>query len=606
MDYLNHSDNILLNRKDLFDILQTAIFGNLKNALMGIYDIQPRKIIVGNSEYGLLSDNAYAVTRTSTGNISVAPGVAINDETSFMVLTEDAPVSATAASGVYGIYLTYKQNRALTGKEQVLPVKAGINAITMHTMLTDGCELQKAVPTSPPAASILLAYVVIDTNAVPVSSTSTLNGDIYLNETEVALPSSISLPAWFTAISAAYKIVRVGEEYIKIDNSKIITERGVHNTIKSHHVAGETVTIAGIIDARQMSLLNVRGMDKVETAISRGTVYIQSAERMLVTRAVVRHTAAPIVTLPTTPILWVNRSRSMGMVTDRVRQIYHGINALKTSIDNDNMNIQDIRYQMLGADQTGDQYVALAAEMRRIQNASMSNQVTLQEMIQSMSNEDIAGYMRSSMNEFKLVVNINYAPPSGMSISQYEARVIRTTITNVMDVYSMENAEYHYTQRKHATGYDAYGDPILEGISLSDTSIKIPINVGEKITVTVRPIDTAGTVGMYSDPITYEFARFDDADYMSYQDIYRIFVPDILETSMMFREYTMYSRELYDQLSTYSNQLQQSEIAINDLTARLTELENRFRLLYNVVQRHIDTLNISATGIVNNIPTGNR
>lgn len=600
MDQFKHSDNIGLNRKDMFNALQNMIYGNLSKLLRGIYNIENLKIICGNSEIGLLSEDDFMVSY-SNGYISVMPGVATNDAESLMYLSSTSRISSALSNGAYRVYVQYKQNKALTGKEVVLPTKGNINTDSLYTLLTDSAEIGITSIGSPvPTGSIELAIVVIASSLVPSAiNYGTLSRDLYMDEVDILIPrtSTTSVPAW----GLDHYIAKIGDEYIEIDASGNILSRGYYDTIVEHHYAGETISIISIIDKRQQSLLKMRGEDAIEKAMARGVAIVNGGEyRSMSTRRIKRHSTTPVISSSTPPVLWENRSRAMNMITERVKNVYYGIQSSGVTISNNKAIIQDLRSRMLGAGE--EERAVLAVEMKRAQQELISSHNAQQEALSVISTDEISGYMKSTPNMFSYVIDVSHASMANDGVVQYEAEVMRSPVSSMAGNNSASTPDRYYSDRIRPVGFNIKGDPIYPSRHASERNyIKIPISIGERVSVKVRAINENDIFGEYSNIVTYEFARYDDNEYVSYQGIYDVIVPDILSSAATLKEYVEYIKDLWDRMSSTNEQIRGYQTSIDEMKNRLTEIEINL-LTFDPIRPVVSKL--KAIADVNSVVTG--
>lgn len=573
MDKFQHSDNISLNRRDLFNALQNMIYGNIDKLIRGIYDYGNLKIICGNSEKGLLSTSDFQVT-CATATVSVNVGVATNDDTSLIYNAIPQTYSvATKANGQYYVWVKYKQAKALIGSEVPLPTKGAINTDNLYTMLTDSAEI--GVDAAVPTGGIALARVAVLANVIPAATNANygnLSRDLYVGEVSGLLPrTGGSWPSYANQFTESYAVARINDEYIRINSSGIIQERGYLNTIVEHHASGSAITVLSIIDMRQDNLLLMRGSDAIEKAAARGITLVGSDSRTLCVRHLKRHSSAPTIASATTPVIWVNRSGHMWMITDRVKDAYYGIQTAATNVSNYKAIIADLRYRILGADDT--EVAALNVEMRKAQQDLISANNLQQEMLAAITNDEISGYMRSSPNIFNYVVEVTHSTMGTDGIIQYEAEVTRSPLASMSETYNLALMEKYYSTRVMPTGY-VNGDAVYPALPAAEyTGIKIPISIGERVTVRVRPINENGIYGGYSNTLSYEFVRYDDSEYIAYQNIYDLIVPNILTSVSTLREYVAYIKDMWEQMSSTNEQIRAYQTELNDLRDRVVAIE---------------------------------
>lgn len=572
MNRFQHSDNITLNRRDLFNVLQDMIYLNQKQVLSGIYNLEPMKILCGQGGAGIPGAPSFRVAR-GDGAITVSPGVAIKDEDNMIVLasTHSIPISGVS-NGIYYVYVTYAQEKSLTGRELTMPAKARINTEHLYTMLADSAAVGiSLVSGGAPVDSIILGTVIIDSGVIPVSSLMTIVRDMNSNEEGGASAINGVLPAWASYYSGAIPM-QINDEYIILNGSKEIQQRGAYNTLVGYHSAGSAAVIPSIVDMRQYSTMSLLSAGAVDRALSIGMLPVGGGYRRVATRRVNRIRSTPDISLGQNPVTWTNRARSIGAISDRVKNMYYSIQSSAIDAENSRAMIQDIRYRMLGASE--EEVAGLSVELRAAQRDLVSANNSYQDMLSSIGKSEVSKYMKSVPNAFTLAVDIADAYAIQDGIVQYEAEVKRVSASSVSDINSISSTERAYSWRMHPIGYDITGDPRYAEQDIHGIKrIYVPINIGERVSIRVRGIDANGICSGYGNTITYDFTSFNDSEYLAYQNIYDMIFPDVLANAATLREYTQYMKNMWDEMSSMNDIVKKYQSEIDSMHSEIEQLK---------------------------------
>ena len=568
MDMFNHSDNMNLNRGDLFRAIQGAMASNLSKVINALYVVHPYRILSGIKSNGMLSDTSFLVEIVG-GNIKVNPGVAIKDAETFIYNSSPQIISVSGkVSGLYYVYARYAQEKTTTGKEVYLPTKGNIHPDSQYTVLLDSCSIE--ISTVLPAESIALAMVVINSNAVPSPhAAKPLGIDVPTEGNVKTGGGSLTLPAWASYVTMSGNVVcRINDEYVMINNLGAITSRSQYGTYPGYHYAGTSMVIPSIIDLRQLSVIEVRGGVGLERRIKSGVIDASTKSCNIVTRRVLQKSPPPTISIGSQPITWVNRMSSMSMVTEKIKMAYYGVQSSAANASNARAMIQDIRSRMIGA--TESEKAALSIEMRQAQQDLILATGIQQDIMGTLSTEELSVYTKRAPEVFSLTVNIGDISATAV---QYEAEVTRSLLSSVSDSASMRLTERIYSLMKRPVGFDINGLPVYDTRSDTDISyVSIPVKIGERVHVRVREIDENGVCGDYSASVAYEFSTYNDHEYVSYHNIYDIIVPDIMTNVSTMQNYVSYIKEMYESMSSMSALLERKMEDIAKLSGDIDKL----------------------------------
>jgi hypothetical protein len=576
MDKFVHSDNIMLNRRDLFATLQEMIHSNLQKHLRGIYKKEPYKIICAGKGGGLLGADDYVVsTGGNRSYVIVGQGVATG--TADKLIYNGSPLSIDIdgeSDGVYNICVSYKQIKSLTGREVMLPPKGQINTSTLHTTLTDSCEISVSA-TEPTDSQILLGKVVVYSSAVPADhSAGDLNADIYVDTDDDILLSTIPVsPSGWSNESGDILCVKIGNEYIKIDtdDENKITERGAYGTNVEHHAVGDTVTVPSILDMRQLSLIEMSYDTTNSAYLSQGMIKIGNSIRSVVTRNIESPLPAPLVEISQDPIIWINRSHAMGIITPEMQNAYYSLGTSYVAIDNLRAEIADIGTRLIGASESDE--ASLYAEQRELHTRLIEALNDQYAQLSALGNAQMSNSLQNIHNSFALIIDV--APGEGGYPVQYEAEVERMPASAVARVTS-DSLEYYYSKKIYPTSYTSAGDPVYPTTAdYASTVIRIPINIGEKLRVNVRSISRTDILGSKSSDVVYVFRGYNDRQYTTFKAIYDMMIPEFHDLMQTINNYVSYIKDSVSRISSMENMIEQYQSKISALLATAAEHRKR-------------------------------
>lgn len=573
MDKFVHSDNIMLNRRDLFATLQDMMQSNLAKNFKGIYKREPYKIICHGKGGGLLAADDYRVTGTGTATVTIAPGVATGQGDALIYNGESKSMDVSSlVSGTYHVCAKYKQTKSLTGKEVMLPPKGSINTSTLHTVLRDICEITVSAD-DPGGSDILLAIAHVGNGVVyPDKNTGALNADIFVDTEDVALPvASVQHPDWG---STGTLYIKVGNEYIGIDaddGDKII-ERGAYGTAVEHHSIGDTVIFPAILDMRQLSLIEMNYSAANLGYIGQGMIKIGESIRSIVTRNIREPLSAPLVEIAADPIIWLNRSHAMGIITPEMQNAYYALSTSYVSIANLRAEIADIGNRLIGASESDE--ASLYAEQRSLHVRlieALNNQYA---QLSALSNAQMANSLQNIHNSFALIVNVAAGAGEDTPV-QYEAEVERMAASSITRV-SSDMLEYYYSKRIYPVSYSSNGDPIYpSAIDYASTVIRIPINIGEKVRLSIRAVDENNIPGASSADVTYVFRGYDDRQFLTFKAIYDMMIPEFNDLMQTINNYVAYIKDSVNRINSMESMISQYQGKVTALLAAVESHRQR-------------------------------
>lgn len=571
MDKFVHSDNIMLTRRDLFATLQDMIQSNIAKHFKGIYKSSPYKIICPGKGGGLLEASDYRVTKSDLNLIKVEAGVATGQGDELIYNAESKGIEIAGLTGKAYVYTQYKQVRSLTGKEVMLPPQGSINTPTLHTILRDMCEITISSDGAE-SNKVLLAIIYIDTNGDLASDwvAGTLTQDIYADTSSAVLPiSNMSYPNWETTTIYA----RIGHEYIGINKSThMIVERGAFDTIIEHHSLGDQVVYPAILDMRQLSLIEMNYSAANLGYISRGMLKIGSKVRSIATRNLNGPLPAPTVAIPDDPIIWLNRSHAMGIITPEMQNAYYALSTSYISIANLRAEIADIGNRLIGASESDE--AALYAEQRALHTRLIEALNEQYAQLSALSNAQMANSLQNVHNSFALVVTVAPGTLTRTPV-QYEAEVERMAASAVTRV-SSDMLEYYYSKRIYPISYASNGDPIYPAtIDYAATVVRIPINIGEKVRVSVRGIDENGIPGEKSPDLTYVFRGYNDRQFLTFKAIYDMMIPEFNDLMQTINNYVTYIKDSVGRINSMESMIKQYQSKVATLLAAVENNHQR-------------------------------
>ena len=581
MDRFVHSDNIMLNRRDLFDYLQRMIHSNLSKHLSGIYKKEPYKIISAGLGGGLMSSDEFEVS-SSGSNIKVNPGVGTGTDNSLIYNGDVVEIALNSnSSGIYHVSVKHRIIRSLTGKEVMLPPKGQINTDTLHTLIMDSCEVVVSGSGDTPN-SIPLAKVYMKNGIVPTqTNVGTLGSELYVGDVGVVMPiAGVSPVDWSNEDNSNHLCVRIGEEYIIVNKADhLIVERGAYSTAKEHHPKGSVIQSLPIVDLRHQSLIGMSADTPNMNYLERGMVKVGNQVRSIVTREVKAPMPAPDVSISTDPIIWVNRNNAMSVITPDMQDAYNSLAVSQVNIDNMQAALDDVSYRLIGAPE--DKEVQLRGEQKKLSADLVELRNERHAKLAALGNKQAIQAIQDISNRFDLLVDVSAT--GGEKPAQYEAEVIRVPISGVARVVS-GSPEYYYSRRAYPSGFSVYGDPEYSNTpDHAENEIRIPISIGEKLLIKVRAISSTGVLGNPSDEKTYSFRGYSDRQYNTYIDIYRMIVPEFREMIQTMSNYIDYIKDANTRIRSMEGQAELNQRSIVSMKDDISQLWERMNELNPIV-----------------------